>query len=86
VSWICAEYLYVFYESFKSTFEVLHPQTLNPIHFASFELQNTNICITISPRVMLIIEHQNHLVKRIEVHFPYRKKWDALEGKVNQDF
>jgi hypothetical protein len=25
-----------------SSFEVLHPQSLNPIHFASCELQHTN--------------------------------------------
>jgi hypothetical protein len=44
VSWTCVEYLWVFYVSFRSSFEVLHPWSLSPIHFASCELQNANTC------------------------------------------
>jgi hypothetical protein len=32
----------VFYESYNVFFEVLHPQSLSPIHFASCELQHTD--------------------------------------------
>jgi hypothetical protein len=37
VSWTFAEYLLIFLDSFRSSFEVLHPQSLCPIHFASCE-------------------------------------------------
>ena len=36
--WLC-NVLYGYYNVF---FEVLHPQSLSPIHFASYELQHTN--------------------------------------------
>jgi hypothetical protein len=36
--WLCN----VFYGSYNVFFEVLHPQSLSPIHFASCELQHTN--------------------------------------------
>jgi hypothetical protein len=57
--------------SLLSFFEVLHPYSLSPIHFESCELQNTTTCTHISSSVMLIIKHQNHLVKWVGVHFPY---------------
>jgi hypothetical protein len=72
----------VFYESFKYSFKMLHPQSFSPIHFAKCELQNTNTCKNISSPVMSIIKHQNHLVKWVELHFPYNMENE--ENKVEE--
>jgi hypothetical protein len=50
---------------------VLHPQSLSPIHFASYELQHTNICEILVHKIMLIIKHQNQLAKLAGIHFSY---------------
>jgi hypothetical protein len=65
--WLCN----IFYESYNVFFEVLHPQSLSPIHFASCELQHTNTWEILVRKVMLIINHQNHLAKWPGVHFSY---------------
>jgi hypothetical protein len=57
--WLCN----VFYRSYNVFFEVLHPQSLSPIHFASCELHHTNTWEILVDKVMLIIKHQNHLDK-----------------------
>jgi hypothetical protein len=54
-----------------SSFEVLLPQCLNPSHFCILLTTNTNTSKHINPQVMLIIKHQNHLVKWARAHFPY---------------
>jgi hypothetical protein len=59
VSWTFDKYLLIFFKYFRSSFEVLHPKSLSPVHFASCELQNTNTWKTLVHKVMLIIKHQN---------------------------
>jgi hypothetical protein len=54
------------------SFEVLLPQCLSPSHFSILETTNTNTIKHISPKVTLIIKHQNQLVEWAKVHFPYR--------------
>jgi hypothetical protein len=71
MSWTCAEYLWVFLESFQVVFEVLHTQSLSPINFASFELQNTNTWKTLVHWLCCSSNTKNHLEKWAMVHFPY---------------
>jgi hypothetical protein len=54
-----------------SSCEVLLPQCLSPSHFSILWTTNTNTSNHIILRAMLIIKHQNHLAKWLEVHFPY---------------
>ena len=56
---------------FMSSFEVLHPQCLSPILFASYELLKQTLANILVHKVMLIIKHQNHLAKWPGFHFPY---------------
>jgi hypothetical protein len=58
----------------------LHPQSLNLIHFALCELQNTNTWKTLVHKVMLIIKHQYHLAKWPGVHFSYRSASRVVNG------
>jgi hypothetical protein len=53
-------------------FKVLLPQCLSPGHFSILWTTNTNTSKHISPHVILIIKHQNHLAKWPRVHFPYK--------------
>jgi hypothetical protein len=64
---ICRSYI----DLLMSMLEVLHSQSHSLIHFESYELQNAKTCKCISSWVLLIIKHQNHIVKWVEVHFHY---------------
>jgi hypothetical protein len=60
-----------FYASFMSSFEVLHPQRLSPILFASCELQIQSLANTLVHRLCWSSNTKITLAKWVGVHFPY---------------
>jgi hypothetical protein len=65
--WLCN----VFYGSYNVFFEVLHPQSLSPIHFASCELQHKHLGNTLVHRLCSSSNTKTYWAKWLEVHFPY---------------
>jgi hypothetical protein len=62
----------------KVLFEVLLPKCLSTSYFCIMWTTNTNTSKRISPQIMLIITHQNHLIKWTGIYFPHARYKDQI--------